>query len=169
VNPVVSGAPGTPEDVDAIVDLVARVERAQQAALPDEFMSVFAQDALWTTAHGKRLTGFDEISAFTHAVLPRARDADVTASYEAEHILFVRPDVAAVKVRQRPITRDGHRPASDPDLTPDELVTRSPDKLPGSPLYVLVKDDGRWLIAAAQNTKVVDPETLAELLDLPRR
>jgi hypothetical protein len=30
-------------------------------------------------------------------------------------------------------------------------------------MYVLAKDDGRWRIAAAQNTKVLDPETLAAI------
>jgi hypothetical protein len=32
---------------------------------------------------------------------------DSTATYEMAHVLFIRHDVAAVKVRQRPVTLDG--------------------------------------------------------------
>ncbi|EHR62548.1 SgcJ/EcaC family oxidoreductase [Saccharomonospora cyanea] len=164
MKPEVTGVPVPQQEVDAIVALVAGVEHAQQNASPDEFLRAFRKDTVWTTAHGKRLTGFDEISDFTHAVLPRTLGQPVTATYEAEHILFVRPDVAAVKIRQRPVTRDGHpldevfRGHADPAA----LVTERPDAVPGTPLYVLAKDEGEWRIAAAQNTKVVDPDVLAE-------
>lgn len=163
MNPQVAGVTVPQEDVDAIVALIAGVEDAQQNALPDKFMSAFRADSFWTTAHGKRLTGFEEISAFTHKVLPGTIDQPITATYEAEYILFIRPDIAAVKVRQRPVTRDGQaldevfRGQDDPAA----LVASRPDAVPGTPLYVLAKDDGTWRIAAAQNTKVIDPETLA--------
>lgn len=52
------------------------------------------------------------------------------------HVLFLRPDVAAVKVRQH-------------HLAPD-------DESEGATLYVMTKqDDSRWLLAACQNTGVV--------------
>ncbi|MFE0426043.1 SgcJ/EcaC family oxidoreductase [Streptomyces sp. NPDC058953] len=161
--PEVVGVEVPQEDVDAIVAFVARVQHSQQNALPDAFMESFRPDAFWTTAHGKRLFGADAIGAFTHKVLPATIDDPVTASYAVEHILFIRPDIAAVKVRQRPVTRDGE--ALDevfrghPD--PAALVEERPDAAPGTPLYVLAKDAGEWRIAAAQNTKVIDPEMLA--------
>jgi uncharacterized protein (TIGR02246 family) len=146
-GPLVAGVAVPSDDVDAIVALVAGVEHAQQDALPDAFLAAFRPDAIWTTAHGRRLTGLEAISAFTHQVLPGAADQPVTATYEAEYILFIRADVAAVRIRQRPVTRDG-QPLDPADATP------------GTPLYVLAKDAGRWRIAAAQNTKVLDPDTL---------
>jgi uncharacterized protein (TIGR02246 family) len=163
MRPQVAGVTVPQEDVNAILALVAGVEHAQQNALPDAFMSAFRQDAIWTTAHGKRLTGFEEISSFTHKVLPGAIEQPVTATYEAEYILFIRADIAAVKIRQRPVTRDGQpldevfRGHSDPAA----LVASHSDAVPGTPMYVLAKDDGQWRIAAAQNTRVLDPETLA--------
>ncbi|MDA3649079.1 SgcJ/EcaC family oxidoreductase [Saccharopolyspora indica] len=165
MSPQVAGVAVAQEDVDAIVALVAGVEHAQQNALPDAFMSAFREDAIWTTAHGKRLTGFEEISTFTHKVLPGTIELPLTATYEAEHILFIRPDIAAVKVRQRPVTRDGQpldevfRGHDDPAA----LVAEHPDAVPGTPMYVLAKDGGEWRVAAAQNTKVLDPETLAAI------
>lgn len=128
-------------NVEAIVALVARVEQAQQNELPEAFMAEFSQrDPVWTTAHGARLSGWDTISEFTHKVLPGAMK-DSSAAYDVVRIQFIRPDVAAVNVRQRPLTLDGKPLPGTPE---------------GRPLYVLVKDDGEWRIAAAQNTRVHD-------------
>lgn len=161
--PQVAGVTVPQDDVDAIVALVADVEHAQQNALPEEFLKHFRQDAIWTTGHGKRLTGLAEIGAFTRKVLPPTIDAPTTAGYEPAYILFVRPDIAAVKVRQRPVTRDGRYLDEifhgHPD--PTTLVEAHPNAVPGSPTYFLAKDDGVWRIAAAQNTSVQDPDTLA--------
>ncbi|MFD8205168.1 SgcJ/EcaC family oxidoreductase [Streptomyces sp. NPDC059695] len=122
-------------DTEAIRRLVATVEHSQQNKDPEEFLGLFHPDAIWTTAHGKVLIGRDAIAEFTRAVLPAASwDGKVT--YEVAHVLFIRPDVAAVKVRQR-------------YLSPGE-------ESEGAPLYVVSKqDDGRWLLTACQNTGVV--------------
>ncbi|MFH8837236.1 SgcJ/EcaC family oxidoreductase [Streptomyces sp. NPDC017868] len=122
-------------DIEAIDQLVATVEHSQQNKDPEEFLSLFHPNAIWTTAHGKVLIGLDAISEFTRKVLPAASwDGQVT--YEVVHVLFIRPDVAAVKVRQR-------------YLAPGE-------ESEGAPLYVVSKQaDGRWLLTACQNTAVV--------------
>ncbi len=122
-------------DIEAIGKLVATVEHSQRNKDPEEFLGLFHPDAIWTTAHGKVLIGLDAISEFTRKVLPAATwDGEVT--YEVAHVLFIRPDVAAVKVRQR-------------YLSPGE-------ESEGAPLYVISKqDDGRWLLTACQNTGVV--------------
>ncbi|SHN47025.1 SgcJ/EcaC family oxidoreductase [Cryptosporangium aurantiacum] len=118
-------------DIDAIRQIIATVEHAQNNELPDEFLALFRDDAIWTTGGGKRLFGIDAIGAFTRQALPGGmKDSSVT--FELEHVLFIRPDVAAVKVRQIYTTPDG------PDV--------------GTPLWVLAKEDGRWLLTACQNT-----------------
>jgi uncharacterized protein (TIGR02246 family) len=123
-----------PADITAIEEVVATVERTQRAKDVEGFLALFHPDALWTTAHGKVLIGFDAIAGFTRAVLPAATwDGEVT--YEAAHIRFLRADVAAVKVRQV-----YHSAQGDTE---------------GSPLYVMTRqDDGRWLLHAGQNTEV---------------
>ncbi|MFD0141000.1 MULTISPECIES: SgcJ/EcaC family oxidoreductase [unclassified Streptomyces] len=140
----VFGAPDAPEtdaDVAAIRRLVAEVEHAQQNELADRFLSVFRrQDPVWTTGHGRRLSGFEEIETFTRKVLPGAT-AESTAVYDVERVLFLRPDVAAVNVRQQPVRHDGTRIAGRPE---------------GRPFYILVKEDGTWRVGAAQNTVVAD-------------
>ncbi|MEV7414786.1 SgcJ/EcaC family oxidoreductase [Streptomyces sp. NPDC089919] len=140
----VFGAPEgaeTDAEVAAIRRLVAEVEHAQQHELVDRFLSLFRrQDPVWTTGHGKRLSGFAEIAAFTQKVLPGAT-AYATAVYDVERVLFLQPGVAAVNVRQQPVASDGSR------------ITDRPE---GRPFYVLVKEDGAWRIGAAQNTLAVE-------------
>jgi uncharacterized protein (TIGR02246 family) len=130
--------PNDPEtELAAIHDLVATIERVQRHELVDEFVSLFRADAIWTTGHGKRLFGRDAIAAFTATVLPGS-SAGGRATYDVEHVLFLRPDVAAVKVRQRYFDADGNFDSE------------------GTPMYVLAKEDGRWLLTANQNTPVLE-------------
>ncbi|WP_280251108.1 SgcJ/EcaC family oxidoreductase [Nocardia abscessus] len=126
----------TAAEMEAIRAVVARVQHVQQNELVDEFAALFRADAIWTTGHGKRLFGRAAIAEFTAQVLPGA-SAHGTATYEIEHVLFIRPDVAAVKVRQRYFTPEG---ALDSE---------------GTPMYVMSKEDGRWLLTANQNTPVL--------------
>ncbi|MFD8752408.1 SgcJ/EcaC family oxidoreductase [Kitasatospora sp. NPDC059577] len=135
---VSTGPEAADADIRAIEEVVAAVERAQRAKDPDAFLALFHPEAIWTTAHGKVLIGLDAIAEFTRAVLPAATwDGRVT--YEPAHIGFLRPDVAAVKVRQV-----YEAPADDPTGGSE-----------GAPLYIMTKqDDGRWLLHACQNTEV---------------
>ncbi|KOG28495.1 SgcJ/EcaC family oxidoreductase [Streptomyces resistomycificus] len=125
-------------EIEAITRVVARVEHAQRNELPDEFVGLFRADAIWTTAHGRRLFGREEIAAFTHRVLPGAM-RESTVTYEVEQVLFIRPDVAAVKVRAQYRTPDG-----------------DPVGNPNSPMYVMSKENGEWLLTACQNTEVLE-------------
>ncbi|MGW4799669.1 SgcJ/EcaC family oxidoreductase [Nonomuraea sp. NPDC004297] len=125
--------PARAVEMEAIKQVVAAAEHAQNHELPGQFADLFRTDAIWTTGHGKCLYGRDAISAFTHQVLPGAM-RDTTLTFEVEHVLFIRPDVAAVKVRQEYQSPDGQ-----------EL---------GTPLFVMAKEDGRWLLTACQNTAV---------------
>lgn len=127
-------------DVDLILALVAKVEQAQRTEDADAFLALFREDAVWITGHGKRLYGRDTIAEFTRRVLPGATK-DSYATYSADHLLFVRPDIAVVNVNQK-----------------YALLPGSTIELPvetGSPVYFLAKDAGEWRIAAAQNTVVV--------------
>ncbi|WP_151770632.1 SgcJ/EcaC family oxidoreductase [Streptomyces abyssomicinicus] len=127
---------GLEPETAALRALVAAVERAQREELVDDFVALFRADALWTTSGGVRLYGRRAIAEFTAKALPGWSSDGSSATYEVEHVTFVRPDVAAVKVRQRYFAPDG---------TPDGE---------GTPLYVAAKEDGRWLLTACQNTAV---------------
>jgi uncharacterized protein (TIGR02246 family) len=127
-------------DIDAIASVVATVQHATQNELVEEFLGLFRPDAIWTTGGGKRLFGLDEISAFTRQVLPGGM-AGLTMTMDVVHVLFIRPDVAAVKVRQIYESNNGQ---------PSEAEGE------GSPLFVMAKEDEQWRLVACQNTGVVD-------------
>lgn len=124
-------------EINAITQVVATVEHAQNNESPEELLSVFRSDAIWTTGGGKRLYGLAQISAFTHQVLPGGMKG-LSLTFELEHVLFIRPDVAAVKLRQIYQTPEG------PDL--------------GTPLWIMAKENGRWLLTACQNIGVPEEE-----------
>ncbi|MFI0420137.1 SgcJ/EcaC family oxidoreductase [Spongiactinospora sp. 9N601] len=125
-------------EIEAIKQVVAKVEHVQNNELPDEFIALFRADAIWTTGHGKRLFGRDAISTFTHQVLPGGMQG-ATVTFEIEHVLFIRPDVAAVKVRQVYRNLDGTQDV-------------------GTPMFVMAKEDGQWRLTACQNTIVADTD-----------
>ncbi|MCT4355642.1 SgcJ/EcaC family oxidoreductase [Streptomyces sp. Je 1-79] len=126
-------------ETEAIKRVIAAMEHSQQNELPEAFVGLFRADAIWTTGDGRRLTGRDEISAFTHEVLPGSM-GESTATYEVQDVLFVRPDVAAVKARAQYWTLGG------------ETIGDA-----GAPLYVMAKEEGRWRLVACQNTEVPTP------------
>lgn len=125
-------------EITAIEQVVATIEHAQRNELVEEFVSLFREDAIWTTGAGKLLIGRNAIATFTKQVLPGAMK-DLVPSYEVVHVLFIRPDVAAVKVRQRYFSPEG------------EPVTELGE---GSPMYVMSKEAGQWRLTANQNTAV---------------
>ncbi|MFC7624306.1 SgcJ/EcaC family oxidoreductase [Microlunatus sp. GCM10028923] len=127
-------------DLAAIKDLIATIEHAQNNELPEPFLELFRPDAIWTTGGGHRLFGRDAIAAFTRKVLPGGMQG-MTQTFELEHVLYLRPDVVAVKVRQVYRTEQGS------DV--------------GSPLWVMTKEDGAWRLAACQNTGVLDDEDVS--------
>ncbi|MEU4419973.1 SgcJ/EcaC family oxidoreductase [Actinoplanes sp. NPDC024001] len=125
-------------EIAAIEQVVATVTHAQRNELVGEFVALFREDAIWTTGAGKLLVGRDAIAAFTQQVLPGAMK-DLIPSYEVVHVLFIRPDVAAVKVRQRYFSPAG------------EQVTELGE---GTPMYVMSKENGQWRLTANQNTPI---------------
>ena len=128
------------EDLEAIKQVVASVRHATQNELVEEFLDLFRPDAIWTTGGGMRLFGREEIAAFTREVLPGGMKG-LTMSMEVVHVLFIRPDVAAVKVRQVYTSSDGQPSDSEGE---------------GTPMFVMSKEDGQWRLVACQNTGVLD-------------
>lgn len=123
-------------EIDAIERLIALLEHAQRHELVEEFVGLFREDAVWTTANGHRLTGRDEIERFTRTVLPGAM-TETTVSYRLVDVTWLRPDVAAVRAESQYATRAGE---------PTDAFT---------PLYVMTKESGTWKLAACQNTGIL--------------
>ncbi|HZY68612.1 MAG TPA: SgcJ/EcaC family oxidoreductase [Devosia sp.] len=127
-------------DLAAIHRFVQVVENTQWQRNADAFLALFAPDAVWTNPVGRRLTGLEEISRFTRQGLAHTAP-DVFATYEVEHVTFLGPDAAAVNVRSRAVRVDRTPIAGEPD---------------GAKLYVLVRHNKDWLLAAGHNTFVLE-------------
>jgi uncharacterized protein (TIGR02246 family) len=138
-------------DIEAIKQVVATVQHATQNELVDEFLGLFRPDAIWTTGGGQRLIGHDEIAAFTRQALPGGMKG-LTITMDVTHVLFIRADVAATKVRQIYTSNERENAealgfAGQPNEAEGE----------GTPLFVMAKEDGQWLLVACQNTGVLAP------------
>jgi len=127
-------------DRGAIDDVVAAIERTQRGENVDQFLDLFEERAIWTTSQGVRLVGLPAIRVFTAQVLPGAMTNLQGTTYRVTHVEFLRPDVAAVQVAQTYADNEGVPLA---------------ENARGAPLYVMVKNAGRWRLAACQNTPVV--------------
>ena len=138
---------------DAVVDVVAALQDAQQRESVEDFVSLFRDDATWVTAGGRRLIGRQEIAEFTQQVLPGAM-RDSSATYQVVHVVFVRSDVAVIAVRQRPV-----------DLTGQPLD----DRPEGRPTYVMSEEADGWRIVAGQNTQVAAWRAPRAQRHMPRR
>ena len=106
----------------------------------DAFLGLFRPDAVWTNPLGRRLTGLEEIAAFTRRGLA-ATPGDVFTTYEVEHVQLLSEDVAAVNVRSRPVHADG---------TPI-IGARH-----GAKLYVLAREGSGWKFAAGHNILIIE-------------
>jgi hypothetical protein len=69
-------ADATTTELEAIRAVVSTIEWTQRAELVDEFMDLFAANAIWTTSSGVRIIGREQIREFTERVLPGAMSTD---------------------------------------------------------------------------------------------
>lgn len=125
-------------DVEEIKQVIADVERgfnANDAALMNKHM---ADDAMVVNAVGMRMVGRAEIDRASEAGLAGALK-DQYAHYVVRDVRFLTPAVALAYKEAYAATPDGEPIDVDHSMCA---------------LYVLVKEDGRWLIRARQNTLV---------------
>ncbi|MDR6224935.1 SgcJ/EcaC family oxidoreductase [Desmospora profundinema] len=122
----------------AIRQTVAEMEAAFNQHNADELDRHFTPDATWVNVFGERLSGRKQINHVHQRVLAGPL-RNAYARYSVESILFVRADVAVTHVRQYPTTSEG------------KIIEDGQGSLA---IYVMVKEQGTWWIAAGQNTLV---------------
>jgi uncharacterized protein (TIGR02246 family) len=126
------------EDEAAIRRIVADVQTAYNTNDAQLMNPHFAADASVVTALGKRIDGIDALREFTEKAMAGVLRQEYVR-YDVTDVRFVRPDVALAYK---------HATATDSEGRPLELDHSM------IALYVLVKEDGRWQVAARQNTLV---------------
>ena len=129
-----------PTDQSAIEGIVRQMEEAWNALDGEAFAAPFADDADFVNVRGERFSGRQTIAA-GHAGIFRTIYAGSSNRYTTESVRLLRPDVALVHVH------------ATLDVPSGPLAGRHNARFS----MVVTKDNGRWKIAAFQNTFEAPP------------
>ena len=125
-----------PQDIEAIKQIIATVETGFNQKDAAACVRHFTQDATVANVMGKQVSGWPAIyEAHQQGLAGHLRDE--YARYDVHNLVFLRSDVAIAQVYGWPITKAG-QPIEDGQ----GMIA----------LYVMVKADDQWWIAARQNT-----------------
>lgn len=128
----------------AVADLVARLQAGLDLHSADIFNDSFAADVIWGGPYGATISGYDHLHEI-HTKLHAAHAAG-RSRYEIVTVTAPAPDVALAQVRRSP---------------------QSADDFAEVALYVLVRDNGRWWLAAGQNTPIQPGRSAPENTESP--
>ncbi|OWY62927.1 hypothetical protein B7486_55815 [cyanobacterium TDX16] len=126
-------------DAAPVEDFIAELQAAIDAGDAARFDGRFARDVLWGSPFGAVVDGFDEISTIHAAMLSSVEPVPGSSTYVIEHVRRPTDDVAIAYVRRISATHaEVERPGRADSF--DELA-----------LFVLVRRDGEWWLAAGQH------------------
>ena len=142
----VLGAGGLAADsaAEAVQGLVAELQAGLDARDADVYNRHFAADVIWGSPFGATVHGYDRLHAI-HVQLKREQRGGPSSRYEFVAVLSPAPDVALAQVRRVALDPDGQPVMPSADLT---------GSFSEMALYVLVRRNGTWWLAAGQNTPV---------------
>jgi uncharacterized protein (TIGR02246 family) len=123
-------------------EFVAELQSGIDNADAVTYNAHFAGDVAWGSPYGETLVGFDTLHAI-HRRLLANRVAAPSSRYETVGVSAPAPGVAVAHVRRAALDEDGQPVPTDDPSAFSEMA-----------LYVLVRRDGRWWLAAGQNTMI---------------
>jgi hypothetical protein len=125
----------TAENVAAA--LAAQLQRGGDTLDADVYDAWFATDILWGSPFGATLTGFPGLNEIHHRLMDRSASVAAppapASRFEVVSVLAPAPGVVVTHIRRQALAADGF----------SEMA-----------LYVLIEREGRWWLAAAQNTPI---------------
>jgi uncharacterized protein (TIGR02246 family) len=131
----------TVDATEVAESFAAGLQAGHDARDADVLNAQFAADVVWGSPFGALVEGYDRLHPI-HVRFQQASDAP-RARYEVRHAVAVNDDVVIAHVARLVLGPDGQPlPPSDEKGQPfSELA-----------MFVLVRDHGRWWLAAGQNT-----------------
>ncbi len=133
----------TTGDRDAILAVIAILERAVNTSNGDLFDSVLSEDVIWGSPKGQIVIGLDQLNPIHRRLAADSRQYGYSSRFTLEALGFLSRDVACASVRRTGL--DEHEMPLNPSQGSivQELA-----------LYVLARRNDRWWIVSAQNTPV---------------
>jgi len=132
------------EAIDAVARLVEELQAGWDQHDADLSNRHFAADILWGSPFGATVHGYEELHAI-HVRLKRQSRSGPSSRFEILKVLAPAPGVVLAQVRRVALDPDGQ------PIEPSDDVTRSFSEIA---LYVLVRREGTWWVAAGQNTPI---------------
>ncbi len=144
------GGVATDDAAVAVAGLVAELQQGLDDRDAGVYNRHFAADVLWGSPFGMTVEGYGPLHAI-HERLNAEQRGGTASRYEVAAVLSPAPDVIVTQVRRVALGPDGEpapprAPAADASGTFSEMA-----------MYVLVRRDGQWWLAAGQNTLVLPP------------
>jgi uncharacterized protein (TIGR02246 family) len=139
-----SGDAAAREAAEAVTRLVAELQDGLDRSDPDRYNRHFAADVLWGSPFGATVQGYEQLHAIHDRLIGEHRGGP-SSRYEIGAVLSPAPDVAVAHVRRVALGPDGE------PVTPASDLTGSFSEMA---LYVLIRRNGVWWLAAGQNTPI---------------
>ncbi|MGH2892800.1 MAG: SgcJ/EcaC family oxidoreductase [Solirubrobacteraceae bacterium] len=128
----------------AVQRLVSELQEGYDRQDADTSNRHFAADLIWGSPFGATVTGYDELHAI-HVRLKERAVGGPASRFEVVQTLAPAPGVAVAHVRRVALDADGN-PVPEGDSTSTGFSEMA--------LYVLVRRDASWWLAAGQNTPI---------------
>ena len=128
----------------AVDRFVAGLQAGIDSANAQTYNADFGEDVMWGRPYGATMLGYDALHAIHRRMFDRGvAVAGASSRYQTAHVMAPTPDVAIAHV-QRVALDDDSEPIPIGDATAFSEMA----------MYVLVRRDGKWWLAAGQNTPI---------------
>ena len=129
---------------DAVDDFVTELQAGIDTADVEMYNAHFGDDVAWGSPYGATVVGYDTLHSIHRQMFDRGVAATGPSSrYETVHVMAPAPDVAIAQVRRAALDAEGRPIPVDDASAFSEMA-----------MYVLVRRDGQWWLAAGQNTPI---------------
>jgi len=128
----------------AVDRFVAGLQAGIDSANAQTYNADFGEDVMWGSPYGATVLGYDALHAIHRRMFDRGvAVAGASSRYQTVHVMAPTPDVAIAHVKRVALDNDSE-PIPIGDATAFSEMA----------MYVLVRRDGKWWLAAGQNTPI---------------
>ncbi|MEY9906711.1 uncharacterized protein (TIGR02246 family) [Catenulispora sp. MAP12-49] len=132
----------SPDAVAAVEEFAAGLQAGHDQRDADVLNRQFAADVAWGSPFGALVDGYEQLHPI-HVRFQEQAAAAPSVRYEVRHVLAVGTDTVVAHIARIVLDVDGEpvEPNNEPYRPFSELA-----------MYVLIRRDGQWWLAAGQNT-----------------